>query len=154
MCCLMRFVGLRCNPWHRNRCKNHLEFHSNRLSTYRLAKEEIESYLDIKMPAGWSTMNVDALNAKGKGEGKAGVEGWYRDPKGNGKPSCAHCGRRLIGQHTEWDCWCNCKNPSPEARAKRLSKAKRKRCSLAATTTAATTAATPNKGQERQLQAS
>ena len=36
-------------------------------------------------------MNVDALNAKGKGEGKAGVEGWYRDPKENGKPSCAHC---------------------------------------------------------------
>ena len=63
-------------------------------------------------------MDVDALNAKGKGQGKAGVEGWNRDPKENGKPSCAHCGRRLIGQHTESDCWCNRKNPSPEVTSK------------------------------------
>ena len=62
--------------------QEHLEFHSNGLSTFRLATEEIESYLDIKMPAGWSPMDVDPLNAKGKGKGKAGVKGWYRDPKG------------------------------------------------------------------------
>ena len=32
----------------------------------------------------------------------------------------------MIGLHTEWDCWCNRKNPSLEAQAKRSSKAKGK----------------------------
>ena len=104
----------------------HPEFHSNRLSTYRLAKEEIESYLDIKRPAGSSPVDVDALNVRVKGNGKAGVTGWNRDPKVNGTSSCAHCGGRLSGLQTEWDCWCNPKNPRPEARAMRSAKAKKK----------------------------
>ena len=106
--------------------QEHLEFHSNRLSTYRLPTEEIESYLFVKRPAGSTPMDVDALSTKGKGLGKAGANGWNRDLKEKGKSSFTHCGGRFIGLHTDWDYWHNPKKPSPEAQAKRSSKAKRK----------------------------
>ena len=42
--------------------QEHLEFHSNRLSTYWLAKEEIEPYLDIKVPARSNQARVHVVN--------------------------------------------------------------------------------------------
>ena len=94
MCCLMRVVGSRCSPWHLNGCKNNwtcvrIDFQVS------VGSSKIESFLDINMPAGSSPRDVDALSAKGKGKGKAGVKGSIRDPKEDAKSSCAHCGGRL-----------------------------------------------------------
>eukprot|EP00973_Karenia_brevis_P029885 4120625-Karenia_brevis.AAC.1 len=72
-------------------------------------------------------MDVGSLH-KGK-KGKAGKEGKGKDgkPTGKGKGNatpCKHCNRPLTQVHTEFDCWYNPKNKSPEAVAKRAAKAK------------------------------
>ena len=104
--------------------QQHLEFHAIRLPTFSDIKVEIESYLDIKVsPSGAAPMEVDSLESKGKSKGKST---WG---KGKGSPTpgvCRHCSRKITAVHTEWDCWFKPRNMSPEAVAKRASKAKGK----------------------------
>ena len=80
-------------------------------------------------------MDVDALKGKyGKGKYGKGTydKGGCKYGKGKGQyydsnvPPCRHCGGRVAGSHTEWDCWHNPKNLSPDAVAKREAKAKGK----------------------------
>ena len=110
--------------------QEHLDFHAGRLVTYTLLKAEIDAYLDVKLSAqagGATPMDVDALKGKkgqyGKGGGKHGKGGGKYD---NNVPPCRHCGGRIAGSHTEWDCWHNPRNMAPEAVAKREGKAKGK----------------------------
>ncbi len=105
--------------------------------TYSLLKAEIDAYLDVKQSAqagGATPMDVDALKGKkgkyGKGKGTYD-KGGGKYGKGKGKhdknvPPCRHCGGRVAGSHTEWDCWHNPRNLAPEAVAKREAKAKGK----------------------------
>ena len=99
--------------------QQHLEFHAARLNTYDALKSEIDSYLDIKLVAssGASPMDIDAVEqAKGKGTSKG-------KGKNKGKSiTCRHCNRKITQTHTEWDCWYNPRNKSPEAVAKREAK--------------------------------
>eukprot|EP00971_Amphidinium_carterae_P202925 4026895-Amphidinium_carterae.1 len=95
--------------------QEHLEFHSARLTTFKAAKDEIDSYLDVKIAGSSSPMDVDLLQGKGKGKSQGKQE------------SCRHCGRKITQAHTEYACWFNPKNPSPEAKAKREAKGKGKR---------------------------
>jgi hypothetical protein len=112
--------------------QEHLEFHSARLTSYKLLKSEIDAYLEIKMAASSSgavPMEIDALTHKGKGKGKGkgkssdNRKGTNSDARSN---LCQHCNRTLSQVHTEWDCWYNPKNKSPEAVAKRAAKSKGK----------------------------
>ena len=101
--------------------QEHLEFHSGRLSNYKTLKAEIDSYLDIKTstkPMGPAPMDVDSL---GKGKGKAKGKGKQPQHQ-SGHQQCKHCHRNITAVHTEWACWYNPKNKSPEAVAKRNAK--------------------------------
>ena len=65
-------------------------------------------------------MEVDSLGKKGnKGGGKGVVKGINtkvaRVTKQKNTPDLANTGKRLTSNHTEWDCWFNPKNKSPEA---------------------------------------
>lgn len=109
--------------------QEHLDFHSARLNTYDLTKSEVVSYLDVKYAPqgdGAVPMDVDALKGKGKGsrgkKGKGKGRG-SQNGQGNQTKPCSHCGKK--GQHTEWDCWFNPRNKSPEAVAKRKAAAQK-----------------------------
>ena len=102
----MWFVASRCNPWHHKHCKN------------------IGSVIQIvSQRIGWPRKKLSRVSIS---RCQQDPKGWICDFRENGKSSCSHCGRRLIGPPTEWDCWCNHKNPSPEPQTKRSSKANRR----------------------------
>ena len=102
--------------------------------TYDLLKAEIDAYLDVKHAAalagggGATPMDLDTFHKgkKAKGGKKGGGKGNKQQQPGKGPGSsssnaapCKHCKKALSTNHTEWYCWFNPKNNSPEAIAKR-----------------------------------
>ena len=119
--------------------RNHLELQAGRLKTYELTRKEVDAYLESRSSrevGGASPMEVDTLvnGYGGKSTWKGGPKGNHDQPyKGKGYPTgqwtkrCQHCGGRLTNNHTEWKCWFNPRNNSPEAVQKRKEAAERDR---------------------------
>ena len=119
--------------------RDHLEIQASRLNTYDLIRKEVDAYLESRSAreaGGATAMDIGSFTKGHKGKSKGGGKGKdkgkskskTKPPSGTNQPTdaCKHCAKALSANHTEFGCWYNPRNPSPEAVAKRKAKGKSK----------------------------
>ena len=96
--------------------RQHLDLNVDKYNSYALMRQAITDFLRTRISAPTSVYtDIDGLG-KGK-KGKKGKEAKGKKGKADdGAKPCKHCKKPLRGLHTEYDCWHNPRNPSPEAR--------------------------------------